>query len=976
MAKPPALKKKPPYVGPRSIEADDYFFGRDKEIRMVENRLLANRVLLLHSLSGAGKTSLLQAGLAPRLTKEQDFHILPVVRVNRCPPDLPKRGHNPYAASVLLSLERGLPRARRLAQSKLLKLSLAEYLKERLPVHLGGESDAPALLIFDQFEEVLSTDPFETETKKWFFAWLMPALLDTRCHVLFAMRDDYIGGLEPYLGFFPGRLAARFRLEFLDQDGALDAIRKPAQGEGVDFKEDAARALADDLRRMTVYTAGEPRSAAGPYIEPMQLQLACLRIWKGARPQPGGAIELEDVRRFGSVDNAVQEYYDDVLQRVARKDLRSERALRDWIQRQLIVEDRFRFQAYQGFLKQYEVSAEQVRQLADAHLVRSEQRLGATWYELAHDRMVAPIVQANQRWREQRLEDWQLAAERWKREGADPAADLLLKDAALKKALADFNPMRHNQADQDFLAASDKARQVRAGYWSSAERRQRVRLGANLDEVGWGVIFPQDAPKERKEALKELLELRREQAGRNREDFFHIFDETNGYRAGESALDFLRRNNALGGQTNPENVPYYLLLAGGPEEIPFDFQYGLDAQYAVGRVAFDVLEQYQSYARSVAVCEGGTVSLPNRAAIFSPLHPGDQTTETLSRLFTSPLFSKLTSDQPNWEVALYAGGQAGRAALGGLLGGAETPAALVAAGWGLGEPLLDAPPQALGALVTADWRGPDSPLEAAHCFTAADLAAQDARLLGLVALLMGSYTAGAPRDSDFLFTNAPIQRVPRDTLARLPQALLGHPHGGALAVIAHVDRMFDASFAAENNQSDIYFYAELLNRLLNGATVGLAFEQLNQRYLLANSVLQETLQAQAMSAPSKADAAQPRLIRALDARNYILFGDPAARLPVNPAQKYAAPDPNWRRPEIELVIPLSETTPRPTRAKPPAEPAPGQELWYASGVLFDSGAYSLAPRSTADLLAALLAAAAPADAPLPDADEKRRSAAA
>lgn len=949
MAQPAEKKKKPPYVGPRSIEANEYFFGRDKEIRMLENRLLANRVLLLHSLSGAGKTSLLQAGLAPRL-RNQDFHILPVVRVSRCPPYLLKRG-NPFIYSTLLSLERGLRPSDRMARRQVLKLSLAEYLKQRLAVHTGGDTSKPVLLVFDQFEEILSLEPFEPERKKAFFAWLMPALLDTRYHVLFAMRDDYIGGLEPYLGFFPGRLAARFRLEFLDQTGALEAIQKPAAGERVEFLPDAARALADDLRTMTVYTSGEPRSEAGPYVEPMQLQLACLKIWKGVRPQPGEQINEAHVRKYGSVDNAVQEYYDDVLERIASKDLRTERALRDWIQSQLIVEDRFRFQAYQGFLKQYEVTEDLVRLLAEAHLVRSEQRLGATWYELSHDRMVKPIVEANRRWRESHLKDWQLLAERWKNEGSVPDSVLLLKGQALKNALAEFKITRDSQVDRNFLTACERAHQEQSKRWKDPQRLARVRLGTHLDEVGWGIIFPQNAPAERREALKELLDLRREQAGLNREEFFHLYEGSEGYRPGEKAQQFLGRHKALGGQINPENVPYYLLLAGGPEEIPFDFQYGLDQQYAVGRIAFEKPEQYQSYARSVLVCEGGTVTLPNRAVIFTPRHPGDQVTDQVASLFSAPLIKKLSEEQLNWQVDPVTGDNASRAALLNLLGGPDTPAALIAVTWGVGEPYPSQPEREedLGGLVAFEWPGPKAwqgPLDPGHYLAARDIDPQNARLLGLIAMLASGYSAGAPLKSDFAFLKESTQPVRQDTLARLPQALLGHPRGGALAVIAHVDKIFTSSFFDENNRTDIHFYLELVKRLMSGSTIGAAMEQLNQRYTLASAVLQETLLAQAKGEDIQPAQVRARMIRAMDARNYILFGDPAARLPVNPDQKYADPGKDWRRPEIERVVPIVERAAQ-TAVSPPAvekgaQPA-GETLWYASGVLIETGEFAVRP---------------------------------
>ena len=58
-----------PYVGPRSLKTGEPFFGRDREIRSLLALLVSERIVMLHSPSGAGKSSLIQAGLMPRMTE-------------------------------------------------------------------------------------------------------------------------------------------------------------------------------------------------------------------------------------------------------------------------------------------------------------------------------------------------------------------------------------------------------------------------------------------------------------------------------------------------------------------------------------------------------------------------------------------------------------------------------------------------------------------------------------------------------------------------------------------------------------------------------------------------------------------------------------------------------------------------------------------------------------------------------------------
>src|SRR5436190_12406028 len=70
-----------PYVGPRPFPADEQIYGRDQEVDRLLNLLIAERIVLLYSPSGAGKTSLIQSALVPALTAA-DFGVLPIMRVS------------------------------------------------------------------------------------------------------------------------------------------------------------------------------------------------------------------------------------------------------------------------------------------------------------------------------------------------------------------------------------------------------------------------------------------------------------------------------------------------------------------------------------------------------------------------------------------------------------------------------------------------------------------------------------------------------------------------------------------------------------------------------------------------------------------------------------------------------------------------------------------------------------------------------
>ena len=93
-----------PYVGPRPFERDEagLFFGRLGETRLLVSMVLASRVVLLYALSGAGKTSLLNAAVVPSLEREDFFEVLPPARVRGPATEAqPAAGVNPYVTGVL-----------------------------------------------------------------------------------------------------------------------------------------------------------------------------------------------------------------------------------------------------------------------------------------------------------------------------------------------------------------------------------------------------------------------------------------------------------------------------------------------------------------------------------------------------------------------------------------------------------------------------------------------------------------------------------------------------------------------------------------------------------------------------------------------------------------------------------------------------------------------------------------------------------
>jgi Peptidase family C25 len=419
-----------------------------------------------------------------------------------------------------------------------------------------------------------------------------------------------------------------------------------------------------------------------------------------------------------------------------------------------------------------------------------------------------------------------------------------------------------------------------------------------LEETGWGVLFCFDAPPALLEALRPLLEHRKAQATKNRKDgHYREFIRDSGYNPGDTKTAFLKRLGRAPGQpADPRRgVPYYLLIVGSPREIPWSFQYDLDVEYAVGRIYFETddgkpdYEAYHRYAQSVVLVETLPSSLPPTAAFFAPNH--DAATQFSSEQLVVPTFTELvewsTDRNPGWQFSDHLEGNAGKSRLTELLGGGKTPALLFTASHGIGFDRGDSRQLAhQGAIVCQDI-GPvqgAGPVPEKAYFSANDVA-DDARLHGLISFHFACFAAGTPDINDFpdadkVFRDQQIAPFP--FVARLPQKLLAHPRGGALAFVGHVDRAWTTSFLlSRTDEPQIDTFLSLAKDLIDGSPVGHAVEFFNDRYAeratALTSLLNKVRMGRIADEAFKSSLASTWLDHN-DARNYVILGDPAVRL--------------------------------------------------------------------------------------------------
>ena len=464
-----------PYVGPRPFERNDaaYFRGRDREVKELINLLIAERLVLVYSPSGAGKTSLIQAAVIPRLEKEMQaeeidqeseggkkatFRMWPVIRVGKYSSKDRPTVNNRYIFSMLKSLEEKFPEAA-LPNEKMAGMSLFQYQQSRPEIFDGHSYD---IFIFDQFEEILTLDPTDLKVKTDFFTQLGEFLKVKERFALFATREEYLGGLHMYLHLIPTQLNTTFRLDLLGKEQALKAIREPAEEAGGHFDHKASEQLVMDL---STVKSSELGTKSGHVIEPVLLQVVCRGLWDNSAK---GRIGAAEIKKFGDVTQALARYYRDKVNEVARKTapdnkneaISIERRIRYWFADGLITPRGIRRQVEREEGASSGLDNQLIAALVGAHLVREEQQRGGTWFELTHDRLIEPIRQDNEDWFTENL-DWfkaglntfQQQSELWDRHGRPDGLLLSGEEVSKAKRWADIHQKEMTPAEQAFLAS-------------------------------------------------------------------------------------------------------------------------------------------------------------------------------------------------------------------------------------------------------------------------------------------------------------------------------------------------------------------------------------------------------------------------------------------------------------------------------------------------------------------------------------------
>ncbi|MEO7500123.1 MAG: hypothetical protein ABIX11_11070, partial [Casimicrobiaceae bacterium] len=403
-----AVDAEHPWLGLASFteETRAYFYGREDEIGELCRRVQRKLLTILFGQSGLGKTSILRAGIVPRL--RPDGYCPVYVRIDYSPESPPP------SEQIKQAIFRATQAQGQWTQVGVAEAgeSLWEFLHHRDDIlrDASGKTLIP-LLIFDQFEELFTLaqgDEFGRQRAAQFIEDLAdlvenraPKALEAKMdadesavekfdfsrsdyRILIALREDYLAHLEGLKSAMPSISQNRMRLARMTGAQALSAVMKPG---GKLVSEEVAGAIV----RFIAGGAELPNAE----VEPALLSLICRELNNARIAQHRREISADLLA--GSRETILTDFYERTLadqppgvRQFIEDNLLTESGHRESLAEERVVKGLTAAGAQHGALAT----------LVNRRLLRIEERLDMRRVELTHD-VLCGVVKAS---RDVRLE--------------------------------------------------------------------------------------------------------------------------------------------------------------------------------------------------------------------------------------------------------------------------------------------------------------------------------------------------------------------------------------------------------------------------------------------------------------------------------------------------------------------------------------------------------------------------------------------
>ncbi len=433
MSDPAVATPRSPYKGLASFGGAGLdpvlFFGREREIEVIVANLVASRLTILYGPSGVGKTSVLRAGVEPRLRADG-------------------------AAVVVFSAWSSSP---------------VEDLLREVRERAADEEVGELYVILDQFEEY-----FLYHEAGGPFLELAELIRDrdVRANFLISVREDALAQLDAFKSRIPNLFGNFLRLDRLDRRAATRAIVGPLEryeelGLAAGPREAEVSLIDEILDSVTagrIVLGATGRGAAketddeGGQIEAPYLQLVLERLWDVERDQSSDTLRLTTLRELGGAAHVVEEH----LERAMSSLSQAERDAAAAMYNHLVTPSGTKIAHRARDLARYAAidegeAARVLDRLAAERIVRvGEDGAAGAHYEIFHDVLADAVLG----WRAQHEAERRIESER--REAARRHRRLLVFSATSLLAIAILSGIAIYALSQR-SEARENARHARAG---------------------------------------------------------------------------------------------------------------------------------------------------------------------------------------------------------------------------------------------------------------------------------------------------------------------------------------------------------------------------------------------------------------------------------------------------------------------------------------------------------------------------------
>ena len=257
-------------------EDKNIFFGREHETEELYQKVFESKILLVYGVTGTGKTSLINCGLA---NKFNDSDWLPIYI----------RRNQDIIQSIIDQLSEFSYDKTKANNDKesILKLIQFVYLDNFKPIYL----------LFDQFEELFI---FGNKDERKAFIELIDAInqSDIQCKCLFILREEFLANITEFEKTIPEFFQNRIRIEKMSPLKAIETIKGPCQAVGIEIKDEVAE---DILRKVSKDESN---------IELTYLQVLLDKVYQLATKESKDGISIthEIVNKIGDVEDVLGDF--------------------------------------------------------------------------------------------------------------------------------------------------------------------------------------------------------------------------------------------------------------------------------------------------------------------------------------------------------------------------------------------------------------------------------------------------------------------------------------------------------------------------------------------------------------------------------------------------------------------------------------------------------------------------------------------